>query len=611
MQALDAITLKHLASELNSTCVGTRLNKIQHPAKHDYIFSLWGGSDIDRNGRNTLYINLDPAHPSAFLIHNHDKPKVIVPVFNKPTNFCMLLRKHLNNAMIESVSALADERVIDITFSNFNELCKKVVLVLSIELMGKHSNMILYDHVSEVVLGIAHSVGSHQSSLRELTTGSTYVPPPRQKNKINVLLVTPEHIQQWIQASTHDTMTLEKTLATHVSGTGIQLIEHTLGSTTLSADNPLSSDEIQTKLAQLQSVYGGNALEPVIKTDYSGFSLTSQTKPVNSDSTDWQAIKADSILPNAPVLSLMHDYFIHHIHQKHFIRLQSKLLQSLATQQQRIVSQQQTDESPDDLEKEREYLQSLGDALTTGFSTQALPDYPSENTVTFMNPLNNESITIDIDPALSWPDNAERYYQQSRKIKKRDAYLDTIKQQLASQTAYHNELESLIQQAESIEDLLALHQDFEASGWIKPLRMTGKKDNSKRLTGISEYTSSDGFTLFAGKSSEGNATLVGKIGKPDDIWFHIKDQPGSHVILKTNKIDLFDLPDQTVEEAASLAAWLSRSRKSSKVEIIYTQCRYIKKIPDSYPGHVNYKNEYSVIVDPALPKQASETATSA
>lgn len=186
MQQLDAITLKALATELSLLLDNAKVSKVQHPSPHEFLITFWGGP-IRPDNLNLFYIQLSPEAPFCVLTQPKHKQETVLHSFAKPTALCMLLRKHLQGASLQAVRTLPGERVLDLVFENYNELGNKVRLVLSLELMGKHSNMIFYDEVQESILAVAHGVSESMSSHRELAAGLPYAPPPRPAGKKNAI----------------------------------------------------------------------------------------------------------------------------------------------------------------------------------------------------------------------------------------------------------------------------------------------------------------------------------------------------------------------------------------------------------------------------------------
>jgi predicted ribosome quality control (RQC) complex YloA/Tae2 family protein len=215
------------------------------------------------------------------------------------------------------------------------------------------------------------------------------------------------------------------------------------------------------------------------------------------------------------------------------------------------------------------------------------------------NPHTQDNITVEIDPSLSWQENAERYYRLARKAKARQKTYESRQKDQQRELNYYQELVFLIEQSDTLDELEALREDLLAAGLIrapkkgKSTAKNRKKADDTHIPGLLTLTSSDGFTVLVGKSSQANGQLVGKLAKPYDIWLHVHQMQGSHVLIKTDKQAV---PDQTLLEAANLAVHFSVAKQGTNVPVVYTEGRYVRKIPGSYPGHVNYESEEGLYI---------------
>lgn len=569
MQALDAVTLKHLAAEyrtlLIGSALGAKVSKIQHLGKDEFVITFWGGPP--RAG-NLLYINLSPEFAFCALLEG--RQDFFADEFDKPTSFCMLLRKHLGGANVVDIRTLPGERVINFVLENHNELGNKVRLVLSLELMGKHTNMILYDDVQESILGVAHGVSEQMSQYRELAAGLTYAPPPEPLGK-RFLGETPESL--FVQELTDIPPT---DWPRHVSelfyGWGRQMVSDA----TRQTGTPAGLYRL------LRALEAGEASHPGISTDGKTFSLLARGGWENADSVN----------------TMVGQYFSSHVRQKRVAKLRQRLLQAVQQQEKRR-EKRSLDVTPVD-EAEISRLQALGDRLIAAYSTRELPSSPVGGVLCLMDYDGETELSFEIDPSLGWMDNAQTYYRRAKKARARQAAYNEMRDRLEAEHAYHAELRLLIDQADSLATLRQLEEELFATGYLKGKASAKKPDSKKQektdeLSGIESFTSSDGLTLLVGKSGEGNGKLVGKLARPEDWWLHVHLMPGSHVLIKS---DHGDIPNQTLLEAANLAVYFSSARHSLNVPVIYTESRYVRKIPGSYPGHVNYRNERTVFITP-------------
>jgi predicted ribosome quality control (RQC) complex YloA/Tae2 family protein len=249
---------------------------------------------------------------------------------------------------------------------------------------------------------------------------------------------------------------------------------------------------------------------------------------------------------------------------------------------------------------EIEQFQKMGDRLLSAFSArEILPnplDYPLQHKISLTDYETQEEIVIEFDPLLSWVENAQRYYRKAKKAKSQQLIAETFKKKLETELAYLQELQVLLDQTETIEDLKALENDFVHAGLLNGEGFKkSEQQKASKVSGILELCSSEGFPILVGKTGTANELIVGKLAKPHDLWIHVHEMPGSHVLVRTEKREV---PNQTLWEAANLAVHYSSARHGKNIPIIYTQGRYVRKIPDSYPGHVTYQHEKSAFITP-------------
>lgn len=573
MQPIDAVTLKHLSAEWHQMLCGARVSKIQHLASHDYLFVMWGGG-LDgapsRGDNHGLYFNLDPMHPVVSLINPKEKDNWVLPEFDKPTGTCLLLRKHLNNALLTKVETLAGERVINFTFENFNELGNKVQLLLSVEIMGKHTNMLLVDCLEDSILGVAHGVSSKMSSYRELMPGVPYAPPPLPPDKTFLSQLTQSQFVERFKSVEQKHWL--KTVQQNFYGWGGDLLKHSVG----------MPDQLESLYDTLFQLEAGQSLAPAVSSDLESYRLLS----FSDDEQDWDSKES--------VDELLRDYYGEQLKRTRLLRKQKLLIQAIDKQlekhQEQVTQLSSSDE--EDTAQDKHY----GDLILTAVSSGNLPDTPTEEIITLSDYLTGQDVEITIDPALGWQENAQRYYKRVKKSNARLAQAEERMSLLLGQADYFYQLKMQVEHAEDLSTLLLLEEEMRDAGILRQKKTKGKqaskKSSDKQLTGVSQYVSSDGFTILVGKSGVGNHEVV-RQGRSHDRWLHVAEGAGSHVLIKTDKQDV---PDQTMLEACNLAVHFSKSRGSLNVPVLYTDLKYVKTIPGSYPGHVNYKNEESVFI---------------
>jgi predicted ribosome quality control (RQC) complex YloA/Tae2 family protein len=580
MQQLDAITLKHLATELQSLLDNAKVSKVQHPSAHEFLITFWGGPARPDN-LNLFYIQLNPEAPFCALTHPKHRQQTALHTFSKPTALCMLLRKHLNGASLQVIRTLPGERVLDLVFENFNELGNRVRLVLSLELMGKHSNMIFYDEVQGTILAVAHGVSELMSSYRELAAGLPYAPPPRQQEKRLLSEMTQaEFVQLWQQKPPEENAS--RFLNGHLAGFGQRMLDDVLQ--VVSQTGTVEPIQLYQNLLQLEQ---GKQIVPAISPSRQQFTLV----PEIAEQPDWQ--------PTENVNHLVTHYFIGHLQESRLKRRRQQLTLQLEQQEKKLKRREA--ELVPIRDEEINVLQDIGDRLLAAMSAKEVPEHPTahKGSVALTHYETGEPWIIEIDPTCGWVENAQIYYRRAKKAKARKDAYQQMATSLQNEREYLSNLRLMVDQADTLAELDAIEVDMAEAGFGKKAGKMQESQNRKKQTeetpGVVSLRSSDGLEILLGKSGQGNDALVGKLSRSDDLWLHVHQMPGSHVLVRSGK---GEIPDQTLLEAATLAAYYSSARQSANVPVVYTQSKYVRKIPQSYPGHVNYRQEKTVFITP-------------
>jgi predicted ribosome quality control (RQC) complex YloA/Tae2 family protein len=577
MQAIDALTLHYMALEATTLTQSAKINKIQHLSTHQWVFHFWGAL----SGASRLFIDMTPAIAAAWLT---DDVRPFAPkLFNQPTGLSLLLRKHLMGARVIDTTTVPGERIWTWRFSQINELGQPVEWHLVLELMGKHSNMLLLQPDTQEVIALAHSVSDTMSTLRPLRPGCTYTLPPR-PDKPTLWAVTPAQLADWLAEPPY-----APALRQHVMGCSQYLWE-----TILPDDNP-PQQAVDKVLACLQP----SGLLPSLHVTGKGFSLA----PNPSD--NWQAYPSVTTM----VRAFFEPQLLVHTLQRHQHRLRQTLtarLNKLTHHIERLNAQAHS---------EVDY-QALADSLMAQLYT--LPAQPNaQQQVKLPGPNNVEAwVTLPLKPT-AWPPHQPwmQGIQQLYALAKKQKTQEHIAQERAQQ--YHSQQEQLenwlcwVNNATDIDSLDAL--DGEINPVVAPknrhVKASSLKSSKRKKTShpvvskplLHRWQLSDEVELVMGKTQVANAYLLSQLAKPKDWWFHARQMAGGHVLVRCNTPQE-GLSNTVIAQAAGLAAFYSQGQQSGRVPVVYTQCRHVRAIPNSYPGHVTYKQEAEVFVEPALPE---------
>lgn len=495
-------------------------------------------------------------------------------------NFCMLLRKHIANGRIVDIYQPKLERIIYFTIEHLNELgdlCRKNLIV---EIMGKHSNLIFCTEDGTIIDSIKH-VSAQMSSVREVLPGRTYFIPDTME-KSDPLSITPEEFTAVLQSKP---LPLSKAIYTSFTGISPITAEEICFIAGIDSSLPpkeLSADIMQHLYNQF-TLYFTNVKEGAFRPAI--YYLGSEPKEFASlpltHFTEYRCVEFDKIS------KVLETYYatkntITRIRQK-----SSDLRHILQTALERNrkkydlqMKQLKDTENRDRYKIYGELLHVYGYNLEEGAKSLEAFNYYT-----------NETIQIPLDPMLSPQENAKKYFDKYNKQKRTYEALSSLIQETSDDILYLESVRTALDIARSEEDLAEIKEELIAAGYMKR-KFTKKKQRIKNKP--LHYISSDGYDMYVGKNNFQNEELTFHFANGNDWWFHAKQAPGSHVIVKTKGEEL---PDSTFEEAGRLAAYYSSMRNADKIEIDYIEKKHVKKPTGGKPGFVVYYTNYSLIID--------------
>lgn len=571
--AFDGVTVASLVSEFNKKILNGRIYKIAQTESDELLLTIKVNRDQYR-----LLISANASLPLTYFTGTNKTAPLTAP------NFCMLLRKHINNGRIINISQPGLERIIDFEIQHLDELGDIKTKHLIVELMGKHSNIIFVDN--GVILDSIKHVNSIMSSVRQVLPGKDYFIPDTMSKK-NPLTVDKEEFEATVFSKP---MPLSKAIYTSFTGISPTIAENICFECKFDSFQPANTlvkgDQNIIWMSFYQLINNIKA-ENFYPTIYEKDDKPEEFSAVKlSTFSDCKAISYESIS------ELLENYYAK---KNQYTRMRQKsvdLRKIVSTILERDNKKYNIQlKQLKDTEKKDKY-KVYGELLTTyGYSIE--PGTKSFETVDFYS---GKPVTIPLDPTISPIDNAKKYFNKYTKLKRTyEALIDIIKETKNS-IDYLETINVAIDIAGNEEDLKAISNELAETGYIKKRNLNkGKKvkDKSKPL----HFISSDGFDMFVGKNNIQNEELTFKVATGNDWWFHSKTFPGSHVIVKCNNQEL---PDATFEEAAHLAAHYSKGSNQDKVEIDYIQKKHIKKVAGAMPGFVIYHTNYSMTVSPDI-----------
>ena len=569
--AFDGITVSALVKEMSDTFTGLRIYKIAQPEPDELILTIKGNSSQWR-----LLLCADATLPLVYITQDNKPAPLQAP------GFCMLLRKHLSNARIISITQPGLERVIVITLEHLDEMgdvCRKKLIV---ELMGKHSNIIFTDDNNMIIDSIKH-ISHNVSSVREVLPGREwFIVNTSEKHDA----LSGEYDFADIIKNAH----CEAGKAIYMSFTGISPIVASeicfrAGIDSDASTSSLSDDEcerLKCEFDKLVDIIRNGTYKPEavyengVPTEYAAMPLTMYH--------DLKAVEYDSIS------ELLEKFYRE---KSVAVRIRQKSLDL------RKITQTALERNVKKLDLQRKQLldtqkkekyRVYGELINTyGYSVE-------EGAESFeaLNYYTNETITIPLDPTLSLKDNAKKYFDKYTKLKRTAESLTQIVEEVSTEVEHLRSVMTSLDIAVGEEDLTEIKQELTDAGYIK---FKGGKKKEKITSKPFHFISSDGYDMYVGKNNFQNDKLTFDFANGNDMWFHAKKMPGSHVVVRTNGDEL---PDRTYEEAARLAAYYSSGRNADKVEIDYTIKKNVKKPAGGKPGFVVYYTNYSMAISPDI-----------
>lgn len=567
--AFDGITIANIVHELNRNLLDGRINKIAQPETDELLLTI-----KTPGGQRRLSISASASLPLIYLTEGNKPSPMTAP------NFCMLLRKHINNGRITKIWQPKLERIIHFEIEHLDELGDLFKKELIVEIMGKHSNIIFCNEDGTIIDSIKH-VSSQMSSVREVLPGRTYFIPDTME-KSDPLSVSFAEFQRVL---TEKPMPLAK--AVYTSFTGISPVVAEEICYLSGIDSSLTprelSEDLLTHLYRQFTLYfeevSAGHFSPAIyyhgaePKEFSALPLTHFSQYIRKE--------YDSIS------RLLEDYYaekntLTRIRQKS-VDLRRVVQTALERNRKKYDLQAKQLRDTENREKFKVYGELIH---TYGYNLE-----PGAKKLEALNYYTNEMITIPLDSTKTPQENALKYFEKYNKQKRTFEALTSLIEETRDDISYLESVSNALDIALSEDDLTQIKEELIESGYIRR-KFTKKK--VKITSKPFHYLSSDGYHIYVGKNNLQNEELTFHFASGNDWWFHAKGIPGSHVIVKTNGEEL---PDRTFEEAGKLAAYYSKNRGSEKIEIDYIEKKHVKKPKGGKPGFVVYYTNYSLMID--------------
>ncbi|WP_069989987.1 Rqc2 family fibronectin-binding protein [Streptococcus agalactiae] len=542
--SFDGFFLHHLTNELQEQIKKGRIQKVNQPFDHELVLTI-------RNNRRNYKLLLS-AHPVFGRIQtteaNFQNPQ-------NPNTFTIIMRKYLQGAVIETIQQIENDRILEIVVSNKNEIGDHIKATLVVEIMGKHSNIILIDKNEHKIIESIKHVGFSQNSYRTILPGSTYIAPPKTK-AINPFDVSDQTLFELLQTNDLSPKNLQQLFQGLGRDTALEL-SHCLKDNKLNDFRQFFSREYYPSLTE----------KSFSAVQFSSSHETFQSLGQLLDYYYQEKAEKDRIAQQASDL----------IH-----RVQSELeknIKKLAKQQDELLATENAEE-----------FRQKGELLTTYLSM--VPN--NQDVVVLDNYYTNQTIEISLDRALTPNQNAQRYFKKYQKLKEAVKHLKGIISDTENTITYLESVETSLNHA-SMEDINDIREELVETGFIK--RRAHDKQHKRKKP--EQYLASDGKTIImVGRNNLQNDELTFKMARKGELWFHAKDIPGSHVLIRDN----LNPSDEVKTDAAELAAYYSKARLSNLVQVDMIEAKKLNKPSGTKPGFVTYTGQKTLRVTPTQEK---------
>ena len=585
--AFDGIVTKAVVSELNTCLINGKINKIFEPNKNEILLGVYS------SGKNyCLNVSIDSVNYRINLTTN-SKPNP-----QNVLNFCMVLRKHLTGGTIKRIYSNGLERIVFIDIDVYNELNDLITKTLVVELMGKHSNIILLNSEHTVIDSLRH-LNKFDNSNRDIFPGSKYL--NIESAKKDFLAV--KTFDEFYRDVSIDSENLPSTLSKVYNGFGKKNISYLLE--TLNIPTAVSTNNLKEVYSYLKDLFA-NMPDNVVLKEYS------------SVKKDYFAYKSTN--DGLAVNFYLDDFYTSKEQSEQFKQYRDTVLKLVLNHVEKIKERISTiDLKIADCTNAEKY-RLYGELITSNL--YRIPDYPQAE-VTLENYYdNNNLITIPLDEKFSPSKNAKNFFKKYRKLQNTIAIVEKQKELSEAELSYLESIVYELEEVSTIEDIDNIYSEIcdnlifgknantvNNHVYNKQSKITNSKSSKQsNASNMPEKRDIDGYTVYIGKNNKQNDYLTCRLAQNSDIWFHTKDIHGSHVVLKTDSLHsssenssascTFNIPDSVLYKCASIAAYYSKARMSQNVPVDYTLIKYVKKPNGAKPGMVIYTNNKTIYANP-------------
>ena len=538
--SFDGFFLHHMTEELRRELLGGRIQKINQPFEQELVLQV-------RSNRKSHKLLLS-AH-SVF-----GRVQLTETTFENPAvpnTFIMVMRKYLQGAVIEAIQQVENDRILEVSVSNKNEIGDSVAVTLVIEIMGKHSNIILLDKASGKIIEAIKHVGFSQNSYRTILPGSTYVAPP-QTGSLNPFTVDDEKLFEILQTEDIEPKRLQ------------QIFQGLGRDTATELSCRLTVDKLKT---------------------FRAF-FASPTQPSLTEKSFSALLFSDSKTQMSTLSELLDTFYKDKAERDRVNQQASELIRRVENELEKNRKKLGKQEEELLATENAEEFRQKGELLTT-FLHQVPND---QDQVELDNYYTGEKIIIALDKALTPNQNAQRYFKRYQKLKEAVKHLTSLIEETRNTILYLESVETALAQA-SLTEIAEIREELIQTGFIR----RRQREKIQKRQKPEKYLATDGQTIIlVGRNNLQNDELTFKMAKKDELWFHAKDIPGSHVVITGN----LQPSDEVKTDAAELAAYFSKARLSNLVQVDMIEAKKLNKPTGGKPGFVTYTGQKTLRVTP-------------
>ncbi|MFR6291485.1 MAG: NFACT family protein [Peptococcaceae bacterium] len=577
--SLDGIAIHALADELQQRLVGGRIDKIQQPDPSTILLS------IRQPGHNDKLLLSCNAQTARIGITTAAKTNPA-----QPPLFCMVLRKHLEGSKIIEIRQTEWERIIHIVCEGYDELGEKATRILIGEFMGKHSNLILINPQTNTILDSARRLGIEMSQYRQVLPGLAYITPPPQEKHSLFELTQEQLISFFLEAPA--SQSLKKILLNTIAGIGPQTAAELIYRSGLNPDDRVDFlgqydyDRIWQQLLWLRHLLEQKAYQPTLVED--GKKAVAFAPFPLQQLEQLEQTRLDS-------MSQLVELFIGRKEQSNLLAQRSGDLERIINREMERCEKKlalQLDKVQEG--EDAEHFKIWGELLTANL--YQIKQGTEARVVDYYDP-DQQLITIPMQANLTPNENAQKYFKKYAKAKAGAQQSIVQAEHTQDELNYLDSIKNSLRNAQTPDDLQDVRLELEGSGYVKA-RLTKQNKKNKKEPVLKPLVLHYGdIEILVGKNNVQNDYVTTRLARNNDVWFHAKDIPGSHVIIRNHQ-EQRELTTDVLDFAAHLAAYFSKSRYSALVPVDYTLKRHVHKPNGAKPGRVIYENQKTIYITP-------------